>query len=245
MKIMKDETFENRNKRFLKKMTGDKLLRKLSQKWFDRAFNYEYSFHFKWLGRPIIQFPQDMVAVQEIIWKTKPDFIIETGIAHGGSIIFSASMLELLGKGKVIGIDIDIRKHNKMEIEKHSMYKRIIMIEGSSTENQVIDKVKKLVKGKKKVLVFLDSFHTQEHVLKELDAYSKFVSKGGYLVVFDTMIEDMPKNSFSKRPWNKNNNPKTAVKKFLNKNKCFKIDKDIERKLLITSCPSGYLKRIR
>jgi len=185
------------------------------------------------------------VAMQEIIWQVKPDLIIETGIAHGGSLIFYASMLELIGNGEVLGIDIDIRKHNRREIEKHKMFKRIKMIEGSSVDEKVIKKVEKTVKQHKKILVCLDSLHTHNHVLNELNIYSKFVSKGSYLVVFDTVIEYMPKGFFKNRPWDKGNNPATAVKQFIKKNKNFVIDKEIDNKLLITSAPEGFLKRIK
>lgn len=226
-------------------MQKDAELKKLSRLWFDRSFNYEYSYHFTWLGRPIIQFPQDMIAVQEIIWKTKPDLIIETGIAHGGSIIFLASMLELVGKGRVIGIDIDIREHNRVEIEKHPMFKRITMIEGSSIGANTVKKVYEFAKDKKKIMVLLDSNHTHDHVSKELELYSRLVTKGSYLIVFDTIVEDMPKGFFSNRPWDKGNNPKTAIREFLKNNKKFKIDKSIQDKILITSCPDGYLKCIR
>lgn len=242
---MKDEEFENRNKKLIKLMSKDSKLKLLSRKWFDKAFSYEYSYHFKWLGRPIIQFPQDIIALQEIIWQVKPDLIIETGIARGGSLIFYASMLELIGKGKVLGIDIDIRKHNKIAIKKHPLHKRVIMLEGSSTEEKIIKKARQYARGKKNILVVLDSFHTHEHVLTELELYSKFVTKGSYLVVFDTVVEDMPKNSSPNRPWGKGNNPKTAVKEFLRFKKNFKIDKEIGKKLLITSSPDGFLKRVR
>jgi cephalosporin hydroxylase len=237
--------FVIRNENKIKSMQNDKKLLKTTRKWFDQSFQHEYPYHFSWLGRPIIQFPQDMIAVQELIWKTKPDLIIETGIAHGGSLIFSASILELLGKGKVVGIDIDIRKHNKKEIEKHPLKKRIIMLEGSSLDESMLKKVKKITQNKKRVLLFLDSFHTHDHVLKELEMYSPLVKKGGYIIVFDTMIEFMPKGSFPNRPWDKGNNPHTAVNKFVKQNKRFKIDKEIENKLLITSCPDGFLKCIK
>jgi cephalosporin hydroxylase len=204
-----------------------------------------YLYNFSWLGRPIIQFPQDLVAMQEIIWNIKPDLIIETGIAHGGSLIFYASLLELLGgDGQVVGIDIDIREHNRVEIEKHSMFKRIMMIEGSSTSQEIIEKLCRIA-DRKKVLVCLDSNHTHEHVLRELELYTPLVSVGSYCVVFDTIIEDMPADSFPDRPWDKGNNPKTAVYEFLNSNDHFEIDREIENKLLITVAPDGYLKRIK
>lgn len=241
---MKNIEFENRNKKNIKLMSKDDLLKKITREWFDNAFKYEYSYHFSWLGRPIIQFPQDMIAIQEIIWKIKPDLIIECGIAHGGSLIFSASILELIGKGEVLGIDIDIRKHNRKEIEKHPMFRRITMFEGSSVTKKMAKKVYEFAKNKKKILVLLDSKHTENHVMKELEFYAPLVTKGSYIIVFDTMIEDMPKNFFADRPWDVDNNPKTAIWKFLKKNKKFKIDKSFENKLLITSCPDGYLKRI-
>lgn len=241
---MKDKEFEKRNIQKINEMSNDVVLREKSQNWFNHAFSHEYLYHFSWLGRPIIQFPQDMIAIQELIWKIKPDVIIETGIARGGSLIFSASLLELIGKGQVIGIDIDIRKHNKEEIEKHPMYKRITMIEGSSISKKVLKRIEKLIDGKKKFLVILDSMHTHKHVLQELMLYSKFVKKGGYIVVFDTVIEFMQKDSFPNRAWGIGNNPHTALKEFLRENKRFKIDKNFEKKLLITSCPDGFLKCI-
>lgn len=210
-----------------------------------------YSYNFNWLGRPIIQYPQDMIALQEIIWEVKPDMIIETGIAHGGSLIFSASMLTLLEacgeieNGKVLGIDIDIREHNKKAIETHPMSKKITMFQGSSIDEEMIQKVHEFAKSGKRILVCLDSNHTHDHVLSELKAYASLVSIGSYCCVFDTLIEDMPEGSFPNRPWEKGNNPKTAVWEFLKQNDNFVIDKDIENKLLITVAPDGYLKRVK
>ena len=242
---MKDKKFDERNKKFEKTMSKDVEFKKLSQRWFDISLKYEYPYHFTWLGRPIIQYPQDILIVQELIWKIKPDLVIETGIARGGSLIFSASILELIGKGNVIGIDVDIRKHNREEIEKHPMFKRIKMIEGSSIDKKIVKKIFKLAERKKKILVLLDSSHTHSHVLEELKSYSPLVNKGSYVVVFDTVLEDMPKNSFPNRPWDKGDNPKTAVKEFVKKSNRFKIDVDMERKLMITSNPSGFLKCVK
>ena len=212
----------------------------------DETINAKYSYNFSWMGRPIIQYPQDIMAMQELIWQVKPDLIIETGIAHGGSLIFYASMLELLGgDGQVVGIDLDIREHNRVEVEKHPMFKRITMFEGSSTDNDILESVKNLAKDKKSVMVVLDSNHTHEHVFEELRLYSPFVTVGSYCVVFDTIVEDMPGGSFSDRPWGKGNNPKTAVWEFLKTNDYFEIDHDIENKLLITVAPDGYLKRVK
>jgi len=216
------------------------------------AFNLEsnkaqYSYNFSWMGRPIIQYPQDMMAMQEIIWDIKPDLIIETGIAHGGSLIFYASMLELIGKGDVLGIDIDIREHNRKEIEMHPMFKRIKMIQGSSIAPAIVAKVEEHTKGKQTVLVTLDSNHTHEHVLAELKMYSPFVSLNSYLVVFDTIVEKLPQDYMPghSRPWGIGDNPMTAVNTFIGENPQFEIDKSINNKLLISVAPDGYLKRIK
>jgi cephalosporin hydroxylase len=197
------------------------------------------------MGRPIIQYPQDMIAMQEIIWELKPDLIIETGIAHGGSLIYYASLLELIGKGTVLGIDIDIRAHNRAEIEKHPMYKRIKMIQGSSVSEEVRDQVADIAKGQQTVLVCLDSNHTHEHVLAELQNYAPFVTKGSYLVVFDTIVEDMPGDYLPGRPWGPGDNPKTAVWQFLKENDAFVIDEAMDYKLQISVAPQGYLKRVK
>ena len=205
----------------------------------------KYSYNFSWLGRPIIQYPQDIVAMQELIWNIKPDLIIETGIAHGGSLILYASILELIGKGNILGIDIDIRPHNKNEIESHKMFKRIKMIEGSSIDPEIIKRVEKIAEGKKTIMVLLDSNHTHEHVLQELNLYSKFVTLNSYMVCFDTIVEDMPEGYLPGRNWGVGNNPKTAVYEFLNGNNNFEIDKSVDNKLLISVAPHGYLKRIK
>jgi cephalosporin hydroxylase len=230
----------------IKNNMRDLKLQQSSSAFMEHTIRTKYSYNFSWMGRPIIQYPQDIIAMQEIIWNVKPDLIIETGIAHGGSLIFYASMLELLGrKGKVLGIDIDIREHNRREIESHRMYKRITMIEGSSIDDRVIEQVRRFARGKKRVLVCLDSLHTQDHVLRELEVYSPMISPGSYCVVFDTIVEDLPDKYSADRPWGKGNNPKTAVWKFLEDNDRFVIDKEIENKLLITVCPDGYLKCVK
>ena len=220
----------------------------------------KYSYNFAWLGRPIIQYPQDMVAMQELIWDIKPDLIIETGIAHGGSLILSASMLALLdmadaiergttfnpkeSKRKVLGIDIDIRSHNLSAIEAHPMASRIQMIQGSSIASEIIEQVHAIAANYSRVLVFLDSNHTHDHVLAELEAYAHLTSIGSYCVAFDTVVEDMPKEMFPDRPWGPGNNPKTAVWEYLKTHPEFEIDKSIQHKLLITVAHDGYLKRI-
>ena len=207
---------------------------KIGKNFLEKSMFLKYSYNFSWLGRPIIQYPQDIIAMQEIIWKVKPDLIIETGIAHGGSLIFYASMLELIGKGEVLGIDIEIRPHNRKAIETHPMYKRITLLEGNSISKEIIQLVKEKTKNKEKVIVCLDSHHSHEHVLKELELYSPFVSVNSYLVVFDTLIEDIAEDLSNPRPWGVGNNPKTALKEFLKNRDDFIIDKEIERKLIIT-----------
>lgn len=210
-----------------------------------------YSYNFSWLGRPIIQYPQDMVAMQELIWSIQPDLIIETGIAHGGSLIFSASMLELNavcggpGDALVLGVDIDIRPHNRQAIEAHPLFRRIGLIQGSSIADDVVAQVRARTAGKRRILVCLDSNHTHDHVLAELQAYAPLVSVGSYCVVFDTVVEDLPAELSADRPWDPGNNPKTAVREYLKNHPEFEIDKAIERKLQITVAPDGYLRRCR
>lgn len=220
----------------------------------------KYSYNFSWQGRPIIQYPQDMIAMQELVWSIKPDLIIETGIAHGGSLIFSASLLAQLdmcdaiesgemldpknSRRKVLGIDIDIRTHNRAAIEAHPMASRIQMIQGSSIAPEIIEQVKAVAANYSRVLIYLDSNHTHDHVLAELQAYAPLTSKGSYCVVFDTVVEDMPKEIFPDRPWGPGDNPKTAVWEYLKTHPEFEIDKSIQDKLLITVAPDGYLKRI-
>lgn len=221
-----------------------------SREWMNRSNARKYSYHFEWLGRPIIQYPQDMVAMQQIIWAVQPELIIETGIAHGGSLILSASMLELNAacagpsNATVLGIDIDIRAHNRAAIEAHPMGKRIQMLEGSSISPEIIEQVHVAAEGKKSILIFLDSNHTHDHVLAELDAYAKLASLNSYCVVFDTVIEDMPASMFSDRPWGPGNNPKTAVRYWLTSHPEFEVDHALESSLLITVAPGGYLKRV-
>ncbi len=240
------DIFEQQKRDNIKKLGQDTQLITQSTKWIADASAHKYSYHFTWMGRPIIQFPQDIIAMQEIIWSVKPDLIIETGIARGGSLIFYASMLELLGEDRqVLGIDIDVREHNRIEIEKHPMYKRITMLEGSSVDLEIVKQVRELAAGKQRVLVVLDALHTHEHVLRELKLYSPLVTKGSYLVVFDTVIEDMPDDFFPDRPWGPGNNPKTAVHEFLKTNDRFEIDEAIHNKLLITVAPDGYLRCVK
>lgn len=204
---------------------------------------HKYTYNFSWMGRPIIQCPQDMIAMQELIWRLQPDLIVETGIAHGGSLIFYASILRLTGKGRVLGIDVDIREHNREAIEAHPMSAWIDMIEGSSVDPAIVAEVSSRAAMAETVLVALDSNHTHAHVLQELRAYSPLVTRGSYCVVFDTIIEDMPDDAFPDRPWGVGNNPKTAVHAFLEESSAFEIDRSIPHKLLMTVAPDGYLRR--
>lgn len=225
-------------------MASDAEFRSQSEAWFQTSIRHQYSYNFTWLGRPIIQYPQDIVAMQELIWKTRPDIIVETGVAHGGSLILYASLLQMLGEqGRVLGIDIDIRDHNRQAIESHPMGRHIDLLEGSSVSEETLRQVREHVKDKQRVTVVLDSNHTHDHVLEELELYSPLVSPGCYLVVFDTVVEDLPADTSAGRPWSPGNNPKTAVHEFLKNNDSFEIDYSIQNKLLLTVAPDGFLRK--
>jgi cephalosporin hydroxylase len=252
--------FELARAESISRYQSDKRWQTMSGQWVRRAFEQKYMYNFKWMGRPIIQTPIDMVAMQELIWQVKPDLIIETGIAHGGSLILSASMLAMIdyceaaeggitldpkaSHRRVLGLDIDIRAHNRVAIEAHPLAHKIDMIQGSSIAPDIIAQVHEYAKGYERILVCLDSNHTHEHVLAELAAYASLVSPGSYCVVFDTIIEDMPDDMFPDRPWGPGDNPKTAVWEYLKTHTEFEIDKSIQHKLLITVAPDGYLKRL-
>lgn len=232
-------------------LSRDRNLQKMSINWIRDSAQHRYSYNFQWCGRPIIQYPQDILAMQEIIWNVKPDLILETGIAHGGSLIFYASLLELNAAcggpsdASVLGVDIEIRKENRIAIESHPLYRRIEMIESSSISMETVRSVHSRAREKERVLVVLDSNHTHEHVLAELNAYSSLTTLGSYCVVFDTIIEDLPDGMFPDRPWGVGNNPQTAVREFLKDNSDFVIDEDIHNKLLITVARNGFLRRVK
>lgn len=237
------DDFEIRNRAMTENMARDDDLRERSREWIIASAKYEYSYHFTWLGLPIIQYPQDILAMQELIWKSRPDLIIETGIARGGSLVFYASMLELIGgAGRVIGVDIDIRDRSRLAIEQHPLAGRIDMVEGSSTDDVVLDRIRELASGRQTVLVVLDSLHTHDHVLRELELYSELVSPGGYVVVFDTVIEQMPPGSYPDRPWDRGNSPATAVQAFLRANDRFEVIREIDDKLMISAAHGGFLR---
>lgn len=259
--------FEDEKEQRVASYSSDADWQKTSAQWLKRAFEQHYMYNFSWLGRPIIQLPGEMVALQEIVWAVKPDLIIETGIAHGGSLMLSASMLAMLDycdaatkktaldpaktQRRVVGIDIDIRPHNRQAIEAHPLSHMVTMIEGSSIDADTIAQVKKVATGYKNILVCLDSNHTHAHVLAELEAYAPLVSVSSYCLVFDTVVETMPDGLFPNRPWKQGDNPRTAVWEYLRRQEKggnpphFEIDRFMENKLLITTTPDGFLKRVR
>jgi len=221
-------------------------LQEFSRLWMMRSSRHKYTYNFTWLGRPVIQFPQDLFAIQEIIWQTRPDLIIETGIAHGGSLLFWASILALLhGTRFVVGIDIDIRPHNRQALLTHPLASRITLVEGSSIDAQVAQRVRSFAQRAERVMVILDSHHSHDHVLRELRLYGPLVTAGCYCVVFDTVIEDLPQGFLNDERWDKGNNPKTAVHAYLRTTDRFQIDHDIPAKLLITAAPDGYLRCVK
>ena len=234
--------------------SDDSSILRSAHDFFVRSHQLKYSYNFSWFGRPIIQYPQDIVAFQEIVASVKPDLIIETGVAHGGSLILSASLLALLdimdsvdpreSNRKVVGIDIDIRSHNRAALDNHPLRFKLDLLEGSSIDQAMIDKVHSISQEYKNILVCLDSNHTHEHVLSELNAYAPLVSQGSYCIVFDTSLDDMPSGSFPDRPWDKGNNPKTAVFEWIKDHPEFIINKHIDNKLLISVTSDGYLQRV-
>ena len=240
------EQFEAEKRARIAAMAGDAAFRNLSRDWFTASCRHRYSYHFTWLGLPVIQYPQDLVAMQEIIWRTRPELIVETGIARGGSLVFFASMLELIGgPGRVVGVEVELRPHNRAAIEGHALSKRITLIEGSSVDPAVAQRVGSLARGLRSVLVVLDSSHTHEHVAQELELYSPLVRSGGYVLVLDTVVEDLPADLFPGRPWGPGNNPRTAVQAFLERNHRFEVDAEIEAKLQLTVAPGGYLRCVK
>ena len=254
------QQFEEESRQRIESFGSDADFRALSRDWLQSSMRRQYVYNFHCLGRPIIQYPQDMVGMQELIWQVRPDLIIETGIAHGGSLILSASMLAMLdmtdaieagatidpakSQRKVVGIDIDIRPHNREAIEAHPMASRIQMIQGSSIAPEVVEQVRNIATGYKRVMVCLDSMHTHDHVMAELEAYAPLVTVGSYCVVFDTFVQDMPPRFFKDRPWDVGNNPKTAVWEYLKAHPEYEIDRAMQNKLMVTVAPDGFLRRI-
>lgn len=227
-------------------------LRAATAEWMRLSQPHHYSYHFEWLGRPVIQHPQDIVAIQQLIWQIRPDLVIETGVARGGSLILSASILELVALcggpagARVLGIDIDIRPHNRAAIEVHPLSRRIDLLQGSSTDPAIVAEVKKRAEGAGRVLVLLDSNHTHEHVLEELRAYAPLVTEGSYCVVFDTIIAEMPDDSYPDRPWTREANPRSAIAAYMAEPGVphFEIDSDMDARLLVTVAPGGFLRRV-
>jgi cephalosporin hydroxylase len=253
------EQFNQERQTRLQAYGTDAPFKALSQQWLQESMRRQYVYNFDWMGRPIIQYPQDMVAMQELVWRVRPDLIVETGIAHGGSLVLSASLLALLdlsdaieagttldprvSRRKVLGVDIEIRSHNRAAIEAHPMASRIEMIQGSAIAPEVVEQVRAFAKGYQRVMVCLDSMHTHEHVLCELDAYAPLVTPGSYCVVFDTFVEDMPPHFFADRPWDVGNNPKTAVRQWLSAHPEFEVDSTMQQQLQVTVAPQGFLRR--
>ena len=243
---MDDREFETHNRQVIGEMGEDSGLHDLATRFLAHSVRREYSYHFRWLGLPIIQYPQDVVAMQELVWTIQPDAIVETGVARGGSVIFYSSMLHLLDRGGiVIGVDIDIRAHNRDAIERHPLARYVRLVEGSSIAPSVVERVRELVAGRKRVLVVLDSMHTHDHVLAELRAYAPLVAAGSYVVVFDTCVEHLPDELFPDRPWRRGNNPWTAVQAFLRTTDRFEVDRAVTDKLQITVAPDGYLRCVK
>jgi cephalosporin hydroxylase len=241
---MNHEQFQKRNQELIRKMNADTNFCKETEDWVSHALAYEYHYHFSWLGMPIIQFPTDIMLMQELIWAVQPDLIVDVGVARGGSVIFYASMLALIGEtGKVVGIDVDIRPENRHRIENHRLANRVSLVEGSSIDPEVIRQVENVTRSANTTLVILDSNHSDEHVSTELREYSNFVTKGSYLVVFDTIIESVPDQFNDGKPWGKGDNPFTAVESFLLNNKRFERDRTFENKAMMTVAPGGFLKR--
>lgn len=254
------QEFSEQRHRSIVELGNSDELKNLAVEFFRNTAPLKYTYNFDWLGRPIIQLPQDIVAVQEIVWQTRPDLIIETGVAHGGSLIQSASLLSLLditdairdgrsmnpaeSERLVVGIDIDIRSHNRKAIEAHPMASRIRLLQGSSISSNIVGQVSEIAAKYNRVMVCLDSNHTHEHVLAELEAYAPLTTVGCYCIVFDTIVEDMPKDFYPDRPWGPGDNPKTAVWEYLKNHSDFEIDKAIQSKLLLTVAPDGYLRRV-
>lgn len=253
------DIFLAERQRRVKSYQHDSALLDASKQFMSETLRTKYSYQFDWLGLPIIQYPQDIVIMQELIWSVRPDLIIETGIARGGSLIFSASMLALLDlseniadnratihpRRKVIGVDIDIRPHNRYAIEKNPLSSYVEMIEGSSIDFDIVEQVGLLAKDYHRPMVFLDSNHTHNHVLAELEAYAPLVGVGSYCIVFDTLIEDYPSATFADRPWHSGNSPKSAVNEFLRTNSNFQIDSFVQDKILVTAAKDGFLKRLK
>lgn len=253
------EQFQQERHDRLQSYASDSAFQNLSRDWLQASMQRQYVYNLDWLGRPIIQYPQDMWAMQELVWRTRPDLIIETGVAHGGSLVLSASLLAMLdmcdaieagrtidprqSQRKVLGIDIDIRTHNRAAIEAHPMASRIALVQGSSIDTDVVQQVTAFAQGYPRVMVCLDSMHTHDHVLAELNAYAPLVTPGGYCVVFDTFVEDMPPRFFDNRPWDVGNNPKTATRQWLADHPEFTVDTDMEQRLQVTVAPHGFLCR--
>jgi len=237
--------FEQERRKAAERMAADEELADAALGVNAAADRHDWSYQWSWLGLPVIQLPPDIVALQEVIWETRPQLVIETGIARGGSLVLYASILELLGEGSVLGIDIDIRAHNREAIETHPLAHRIRMIEGSSLDDAAVAEARRSASEVERVMVVLDSNHTHEHVLAELRLYAPLVTVGQFLVVADTFVEEIPPQEHRPRPWGPGNNPATALRTWLDETEGFEADPFVDAKLLLTASPGGYLRRVR
>ncbi len=237
------EVFFAEVERAIEASSSDAEVRKLSLECLRQFVRYKYTYRFRWLGAPITQIPEDVMALQELIWQVKPEAIVETGVAEGGTLLFYASLLKLISEDNVVvGIDTFINDRVRERVETNPLHRNTVLVEGSSIDEKVVERVFAHVEKRQPTLVVLDSNHAHAHVLAELEKYSPLVTKGGYIVVLDTVIEDLPDDSFPERPWGRGNNPGTAVREFLRENKRFEIDEQFEKKLFFTTARGGFLK---
>ena len=241
-----DAEFERRKKVDVAGMRADAEFQELGRRWFDASVRHRYSYNFRWMGLPIIQYPADIVAMQELCWRVRPDLIVETGVARGGSLVFYASMLEMIGgDGLVAGVELALAPENRAAIEGHPLARRIRLIDGSSIAEETVAQVRGLAQGRSTVMVVLDSNHTHDHVLAELRAYAPLVRQGSYIVVFDTVVERLPPAAIGARPWGPGDSPHSAAQAFLRECPRFEVDRGIDDRLLLSVCPEGFLRCVK
>ncbi len=229
---------------------SDEAFAELSRAWLKVGWQLKYSYSFTWMGRPIIQLPEDVLRIQELIYAVKPDVVIETGVAHGGSLVFYASLFEAMGRGRVVGVDIEIRPANRAAIESHELASRITLVEGSSTAPEVVARVRGLVREGERVLVILDSNHTRAHVLAELEAYGPMVTVGSYIVATDGVMRDLTDVPRGRPSWGEDN-PCAAAEEFARASEAFELAPpprafdESEVREGVTYWPGAYLRRVR
>lgn len=242
-------TFSRNGDEFTVPLYSDEAFKVISDMYLKVGWVQKYTYTFSWMGRPVIQLPDDMIRLQEVIYDVKPDVIVETGVAHGGSLIYYASLCKAMGKGRIIGIDIEIREHNRKAIEAHEMFPLIELFEGSSTDDNIVKAVKKSVGNAKTVLVVLDSNHTYDHVMDELNAYHELVTPGSYIVSTDGVMRDVVGAPRTESDW-ATNNPANAAEDFVQEHNHFEIQQhpwSFNESTLtenVTHWPSAYIKHI-